>query len=65
MWSESDQTGEKRVMEEISPPNVFYPHMDETDVYALAYAVDEIQKKAMVSRHILFTYRGIIDEIPF
>lgn len=46
-------------------PNVFYPHMDKTDVYALAYAVNEIQKRALGSKHILFTYNEILDSIPF
>jgi hypothetical protein len=47
------------------PPNIFHPHMDKTDVYALAYAVNEIQKIALGSKHILFTYNEILDNIPF
>jgi hypothetical protein len=49
----------------IIPPNVFYPHSDPTDVFALVYAVQNIQKNSVASKHILFTYDAILENIPF
>ena len=47
------------------PPNTFHPGQDPTDAYALAWAVEMIQKNALVAQHILFTYEKILDSIRF
>lgn len=47
------------------PPNVFYGQPDPTDVYGLAIAIEQIQKKALAAQHILFTYEKILQNIPF
>ncbi|HWG45971.1 MAG TPA: DUF6602 domain-containing protein [Gemmataceae bacterium] len=49
----------------VLPEHTFHPHPDQTDVFALAYAVQNIQKNAAAARHVLFTYDAILDGIPF
>jgi hypothetical protein len=38
---------------------------DATDAFALAYAVQNIQKNAAAASHILFNYDAILDRIEF
>jgi len=45
--------------------HTFHAQPDQTDVFALAYAVQNIQKNAAAARHVLFTYDAILDAIPF
>lgn len=41
------------------PNGVFYAMDDGRDIFALTYAVEDIQKKSAAIRHILFDYKGI------
>ena len=43
----------------------FYAHPDPTDVFALAYAVQNIQMHAICAKNILFSYNSILDRISF
>jgi hypothetical protein len=43
----------------------FHGHPDATDVFALAYAVQNIQKNAVAAKHILYSYDAILENIPF
>jgi len=45
--------------------HTFHARPDQTDVFALAYAMQNIQKNAAAARHVLFTYDAILDGIPF
>lgn len=47
------------------PENSFYGQADPTDVVALYWAVTNIQKVAMGSKHVLYDYRAMLDKIPF
>lgn len=48
----------------ILPPNqYFFTEYDNPDVFALQYTVSEIQKRAMISQHILFPFWSIVNKI--
>jgi|AntAceMinimDraft_17_1070374.scaffolds.fasta_scaffold01077_13 hypothetical protein len=47
------------------PENSFHGHADPTDVFALYWAVSNIQKVTMGSKHVLYDYSGMINSIPF
>lgn len=48
----------------VIPGDTFHPQPDPTDVFALQYAVQNIQKHAVASQHILFNYDEILNKLP-
>ena len=47
------------------PEGAFYPQLDQSDAFALAYAVQNIQKHALAAKHVLFLYDAMLDSIDF
>jgi hypothetical protein len=45
--------------------NSFHGQPDPTDVFALYWAITNIQKVAMGSKHVLYNYSSMLDNIPF
>ena len=49
----------------VIPANTFHSQQDNSDVFALVFAIQNIQKHAVASRNILFMYDEILANIPF
>jgi len=48
----------------IIPKNTFYPQLDVSDVWSLAFVQQKIQQNVLASRHILYNFMPIIDNLP-
>jgi roadblock/LC7 domain-containing protein len=58
-----EEGGKTRDGKELSPYR-FYGFPESTDVYGLLDAITQIQRIALISKHIIYTYIGLLDKIP-
>lgn len=58
-----EEGGKTRDDKEV-PPNSFYGSPESTDVYGLLFTIMHIQRISFISKHIIYTYTGLLDKIP-